>query len=209
MLTSREMLSKCFLTVVTLTTVLTFERLNLRLGTEEVTCIMLATSVVPESLSIVKSLIAYIALEFGIHFFLFFQLFGDSPLVCVIFSHVLVQVLLLVVRAGAMLALMSISGFVAKSKLVSSTLDWAFDFYTIVQRYLYLAGADDSFVWVGLFRAGADDSFVRLGHFLAGANDSFVRFSKFGFLLRFFLKSYRSNCTHFDTVVFVFSRRLC
>ena len=113
MQTSREMFSKCFLTVVTLTTVLTFERLNLRLGTEEVTCIKLATLVVPESLSIVKSLIAYIAHKFGIHFFLFFKLFGDSPLVYVIFSHVLVQVLLLVIRVGAMLALMSISGFVA------------------------------------------------------------------------------------------------
>ena len=74
---------------------------------------------------------------------------------------------------------------------------------------IFRTGANDSFVRVGLFRAGADDSFVWLGLFLAGVNDSFVRFSEFGLLLRFFLKSYRSNCTHFDTVVFVFSRRFC
>ena len=69
---SREMFSKRFLGVVTPATVLTLERLDLHLGAEEVSCIMLATSVVPESLSIVESLVAHVAHEFSVHLCLLF-----------------------------------------------------------------------------------------------------------------------------------------
>ena len=152
-------------------TVLALECLNLYLCAETLTCIMLPSTVIIESLRLIKSFITYITLELTIHFLLLLQFLTDPPFASVVFAHVPVQVLLLDERARAILAIDSFFGISICSELFRSSL--------------MIFGADASFVHSWLVLPGANASSVRLGLFLTCANARFVHLADLVILHRF------------------------